>query len=218
MRLSLKTTQVLKNFSIINEGIVIKKGSELSTMAPNKSMLAKAKVDETFDNDFAIHNLNKFLGVLSFLEKPEINLHKDFLTIEEGETKVTFRYGNPSMIATPPSGDIKMSEDVRFNLQSGVLQNILKALGSMQLPAIGVIGDSTGIHISALDPKNASGDSFSIKVAPTNGHKFKFIFAPTNFKFLNMDYDIVISAKGLMYLKGDGVEYWVPAESNCVYE
>lgn len=217
MKLSNKTIQLLKNFSVINPGIIIKKGSGISTIAPNKTLLAKASIEETFDQEFAIHDLSKFLGVLSFLNSPDINLHGDHMTIEEGLTKVTFRYGNPSLIASPPDKNIAMTNDVEFKLSSHTFQTVMKAQGSMQLPEIAVTGDDSGIFLSALDSKNASGDNFSIQVGDSNGHTFKFIFSPNNLKFISTDYDVAISAKGLMYLKGDTVEYWVPAESNSNY-
>lgn len=222
MKLSQKTTSILKNFSLINESIVIKKGSVLGTVSPSKSILAKAKVEETFDREFAIHQLPKFLSVLSFMEKPEITLHTDHLSIEEGQTKVTFRYGNPSLIVSPPDRELTMTSEVKFKLEAATFQTILKAQGSMQLPQIAIKGDTKGIFIAALDPKNSSGDSFSIQVGESNGHEFQFNFVPTNLKFLNLDYDVSISAKGLMYLKGDvagqPVEYWVPAEASSTYK
>lgn len=214
MKLSAKTLQVLKNFSLINPGIVIKKGSLLSTIAPQKTILAKAEIEEEFEREFAIHDLSKFLGVMSFMDTPEIKFHNDTLTIEEGKTKVTFRYGTSSLIAQPPDKQINMSSDVIFDLQPGDFNNILKAQGSMGLPEIAVSGDDGGVYLSALDSKHMSGDSFSIQIGESNGHNFRFVFVPSNLKFINTSYRVTISKQGLMYLKGDNLEYWVPAESN----
>ena len=61
MRLSNDTVAVLKNFSSINQNLVIKAGNEISTMSAMKNIVAKADVKETFPKDFAIYDLNEFL-------------------------------------------------------------------------------------------------------------------------------------------------------------
>lgn len=217
MKLTSRTIQLLKNFSLINPAIVLKEGNILSTIDPNKTMLAKAEVVETFPKECAIYNLSTFLGTLSLVKDPVIEFLDDHLTIKEGLTRVRIRYGNPSLIATPPNKTIPLTEDVQFKLFTVTFQNIMKAQGTMQLPEIAIRGDDDGIFLSALDSKNASGDSFSMQVGESNGHTFNFIFNPLNLKFINDDYDVIVSSKGLMYLKGDKLEYWVPAESNSTF-
>ena len=43
MKLSNHTTSVLKNFATINQNLVIKEGSELTTMSPMKTLLQKQR-------------------------------------------------------------------------------------------------------------------------------------------------------------------------------
>ena len=54
MKLSNGTINVLKNFSTINQNLVIKEGSDISTMSAMKNIVAKAKVEEAFTKEFAI--------------------------------------------------------------------------------------------------------------------------------------------------------------------
>ena len=65
MQISKNTFEVLKNFSEINENLLIKPGNELKTISVMKNVLAKATIEETFDKEFAIYDLNSFLNVLS---------------------------------------------------------------------------------------------------------------------------------------------------------
>ena len=65
MKLSNGTINVLKNFSTINQNLVIKEGSDISTMSAMKNIVAKAKVEEAFTKEFAIYDLNEFLSALS---------------------------------------------------------------------------------------------------------------------------------------------------------
>ena len=54
MKLSNETKEVLKNFSTINQNLVIKEGSSISTMSAMKNIIANASVSENFPKEFAI--------------------------------------------------------------------------------------------------------------------------------------------------------------------
>ena len=58
MKLSDTTVAVLKNYSTINQNLMIKAGSNLSTMSAMKNIVASADVQETFEKDVAIYDLN----------------------------------------------------------------------------------------------------------------------------------------------------------------
>ena len=83
MKLSNETVTVLKNFSTINQNLVIKMGSEISTMSAMKNIVAKAKVKEDFPQEFAIYDLNEFLSAISLFSKPELEFENDFVMITE---------------------------------------------------------------------------------------------------------------------------------------
>ena len=57
MKVSDQTLEVLKNFSEINTNILVKPGSELSTISTAKNILAKATITESFERQFAIYDL-----------------------------------------------------------------------------------------------------------------------------------------------------------------
>ena len=67
MKLSKHTLNMLKNFSDINMSIEIKKGNLLRTVSVQKNILAQAKLEDEFPKDFAIYELNRFLGAVSLL-------------------------------------------------------------------------------------------------------------------------------------------------------
>ena len=64
MRLSKDTVEVLKNFSTINQCILVKEGNKLRTISTMKNILAEADVSEVFPSEFGIYDLNEFLGVM----------------------------------------------------------------------------------------------------------------------------------------------------------
>ena len=50
MQISKQTFDILKNFSEINNGILVKPGSKLETISTMKNILATASLSETFGN------------------------------------------------------------------------------------------------------------------------------------------------------------------------
>ena len=65
MKLSNETVDVLKNFSTINQNILVKEGTKLRTMSTMKNILGEAVIPESFIKEFGIYDLNEFLGVLT---------------------------------------------------------------------------------------------------------------------------------------------------------
>ena len=90
MKLSDKTVGILKNFSTINQNILIKEGSKLRTMSTMKNILAEADVPETFPTDFGIYDLNEFLGVLTLAKDADIQFEDSHMTVSSGKTKIKY--------------------------------------------------------------------------------------------------------------------------------
>ena len=57
MNLTSDTVAILKNFSDINQNILVKPGNQLQTISTLKNILAQADVTEKFDQEFAILSL-----------------------------------------------------------------------------------------------------------------------------------------------------------------
>jgi len=96
MKLSAETITVLKNFSSINQSILVKSGSKLRTISVMKNILAEADVKETFARDFAIYDLNQFLNGLSLHQDPDLNFtNESYIVISEGKRKVKYFFADP---------------------------------------------------------------------------------------------------------------------------
>ena len=85
MKLSKQTLAILKNFSMINQSIVIKPGSKLETISNVKDVFADATIEEIFDKQVSIYDLNELLGVISLFEDPEISLEDSYLLLTQGK-------------------------------------------------------------------------------------------------------------------------------------
>ncbi len=218
MKLEGRTLQILKNFASINPSLQFKQGSFITTISPNKTMMAKASIKEHIPHTFAIYDLSRFLGVLSLFESPTLILEDKFLTVNGSGRRVQYTYADPKLIVTPGDKEVKIpSTDIQFDLKAEVLQSVLKAMGVLGLPEIAVTGEDGIMSVQAIDSKNPSSDKFSVEVGTTNA-TFKMIFLSENIKMLGDDYKVSISSKGIAHFKGSDVEYWIATESSSTYK
>ena len=110
------TIEVMRNFSTINQSIMIYAGNSLATMATTKNIFASAVVATEFPRDFAIYNLPEFLSVLSLFAEPKIEYGENDITIKEGKMKVRYQYSSPAVVISPPKGKSILVRDVLARL------------------------------------------------------------------------------------------------------
>ena len=160
MKLSNETVSVLKNFSTINQNLVIKGGNKIATMSAMKNIVAKAEVLEEFPQTFAIYDLNEFLSAISLFSKPELEFENDFVMItEEGTSKsLKYWYSDPSVVTTPTK-DITMPEcEVKFNLSSDTLSTVTKAAAVIGAPDMALESGS----LKVTDKKNDTANNYAL--------------------------------------------------------
>jgi hypothetical protein len=218
MQLSENTLNILKNFSTINPSILVKEGNVLSTISQQKSIFAKATVEETFPSQFAIYELSKFLGVLSLFKDPEIELSTKQMIIKSGKQSLNYTYADASMIVTPPEKDITFPDpDIEFNVTQEELQKVVRATGVLQLPDIEVVGDGHEVRLCATNSKNPTTDTFTLDVGTTDKN-FNMVFKADNIiKLLSTNYNVKVSSKGLALFTSDSVSYYVATEANSSF-
>jgi hypothetical protein len=217
MILSDKTTKILQNFATINSGMLFRTGNVIRTISPQKTIMAKATVDETFDHDFAIFNLNRFLGVLSLFQNPEIVVGDKSTTIMADKQKLVYVHADPTTFMTPPEKDVTFPiSEVTFKLKSSDLDKVKKAGNVMQLPEIAVTGDGSTMTIRAVDMKNPTADGFSIDVGTTDLN-FNAVFKAEQLVMLPNDYDVSISSKGISKFEAANLTYWVAVEASSTF-
>lgn len=220
MKLSENTVNVLRNFATINQGLVFKSGNTLRTVSKQQNVLGKATVTESFDKNFAIYDLNRFLAVLSSMNDPDLTVGTGNVKIASGTSKTTYGLSDETMVVSAPDNDISVQNaEVKFTLTKDSLAQVLKLSGVLGLPNIAVRGNRKKISIAALDVKNQDSDVFSVDVGDTSA-EFQFIFVTENFKMIPGDYDVQISSKGVSHFKSkkDPLEYWIATEVGSKFE
>ena len=223
MKLNQTTQDILKNFSEINTNILIKPGSELNTISTMKNILAKATINESFDSEFGIYDLNEFLSVVSSLDKPELTLQEKHLTIsaEGSRSKVKYFYSDPSVIVSPTK-EVKMPEsDVTFSLSESNLVQLQKMAAILKAPDLALVGTKDGdVVLKVCDKKNDTSNKFDIVVGENATANYTFYFKVENLKMISGDYDVAVSSKSIAHFTNTKlpIEYWIALEPDSVFD
>lgn len=197
MKLTPDTLALLKNFSAINQSILIRAGKQLRSMSVMKNILVEATITEGFTRDVAIYDLNQFLNCLSLIDDAEVRLEDHAIVITNGTDSIEYRYSDPSVIASPPEKELKLpSEDVCVVLTEEHLSTVKKAAAVLQIPDVSLVGDGSNIYLTVRDKKNSGSNSYRIAVGLTES-TFQFNMKVENLKLLAGDYDVILSAKNL---------------------
>lgn len=216
MKLSNETITLLKNYSTINPSVLFKQGNVLATISPQRSIFAKASITEEVPRQFAVAELNKFLGVLSMFKDPELNFSDNHVEICSGSKKVRYTYADVSAIITPPEKELKFPEaEVEFDLKADDLNAAVKALSVLSLPELAITGDGENVMIQAISSKNSTADNYS-QVVATADKKFRAILKTENLKLLNKDYKVSV-AKNIVKFEADDITYFVAVEANSTF-
>ena len=224
MKLSEHTIEVLKNFATINQNLVIKEGSTLTTMSAMKNIVAKADVEESFDKEVAIYDLNEFLASISLFTSPILEFNDGFVTIKEENSpknSLKYFYSDPSVVTSPNKTITMPSKEVEFTLNGENLNKLKRAAGVIQAPDLVLEKKDADVFLTVKEKKNDTANTFSIDVdTKTEGSNFKFFYKVENLKVMEGNYDVEISSKNISHLKSTNkdVEYWVALEPESSYE
>jgi len=221
MKLSDKTINLLKNFSSINQSILIKEGDSIRTISVMKNILAEAKVPEEFPKDFGIYDLNQFLNAISSLHvNPELDFsNNEYLLIREGKKRNRFFFADPNVIVSPPEKSISLpSEDVCFELDTQVLGTLMKAAAIYQVPDLSVVGEAGVVKLVVHDKKNDTSNTHEEVVGETD-EEFCFNFKVENIKILPGTYEVVVSKKLLSRFESKNHEltYYIALEPDSTF-
>ena len=215
MKLSENTVSVLKNFSNINQNILVKEGNTLHTMSTMKNIIGQASIDETFDCQFGVYDLNEFLGVMSLSKDPDIVFDESFVQVNNGRSRVKYFFSDPSILVTIPEGFNPPETDCTFRINQTTLSDVTKACSVLQLPDVVIRNeDNVGVLV-ATDLKNTTSHEYRVELDPID-FPADFHFKIDNLKMIAGDYDLsVASDKNVSHWthKTKSIQYWIALEA-----
>ena len=221
MNITQNTLSVLKNFSDINQNILVKPGNKIQTISTMKNILAEAEVSEKFESEFAIYDLPEFLRAVDLFQKPALKFNGGSnVTIASADTKQSIKYffADKSVIVAPTKAINMPDQYVSFTLKKSDFERLQKAITTMNLPDVAVSGDGKNIKLVATDKKNKSSNDYSAVIGETD-KKFNAYFKAENLKIIGDDYDIEISQQKISHFvnRNKPVQYWIALEPDSEF-
>ena len=221
MNLSTDTVSILKNFSDINQNILVKPGNKVQTISTMKNILAEAEVPEKFESEFAIYDLPEFLRSVELFDKPDLKFNGGaYVSIAESNTNQSIKYFfADKSVNVAPNKSINMPDKfVTFTLKKDQFTKLLKGVTTLNLPDVAVKGDGKKIKLVCTDKKNKSSNEYSVDVGESD-KKFTAYFKTENFKQIVDDYDVAISKAKISHFvnRNKSVQYWIALEPDSEF-
>jgi len=223
MELCENTLNVLRNFSGINQNIMIRSGNNIKTMSETRNMIATADVSEQFTKDFGIYDLNEFIGVMGLVDTPSLKFEDDFVIVSDssGRSKIKYFYAAEETLTTATK-DVNMPEaDVKFTLDNDTLNKLKKAASTLGHSEVSIKAKDGVLSLSVVENQNATSNAFSIDIDGEfkQDAVFNFIISISNLKILPGDYDVEISSKLITQFKNKELPltYWIALEKSSTY-
>ena len=220
MQLTSDTVAILKNFSDINQNILVKPGNTIQTISTLKNILAQADIKEKFESEFAIYDLPEFLRAYDLFDKSELKFNgAQNMVIKDanGRQSIKYYFADKSVVVAPTKTINMPDKFVTFTLKKENFAKLMRGVTTLNLPDIAVKGDGKEISIVAVDKKTPSND-YSIVVGESD-KKFTAYFKTENFKMIPDDYDVAISKAKISHFinKGKPIQYWIAIEPDSEF-
>lgn len=184
-----------------------------------KNILSEADIQEEFEKDVAIYDLNQFLNCVSLIPGGEVTLEDNSIVISNDTDSVDYRYSDPSVITAPPEKELKLpSVDVEVILTEDNITAVKKAAAVLQIPDVSIVGDGEKVYLTVRDKKNTGSNSYNVAVGDTED-TFQFNLKVENLKVLGGDYDVTISKKNLAKFVSHSrpLEYFIALEPDSTF-
>lgn len=201
MKLSENTLKLLNNYATINNGICIRaaktdKGTEISTIAIDKSTYSSALISEVFEKDVYLYDLGLVLGSLKTFSDAEIKLDEDKLIISQDGNQLKVTYADPSNIIYSDKNPKLPDPALSFTISEESLDKVQKFANMLSAPYLRLEKQGSSLIITtAEEPErdSSSANQFSVDLGEVEYDKdFSLVMQVSTLKLIPGDYDVTI--------------------------
>src|SRR5690606_21713633 len=157
-----------------------------------------ADIPDEIPQDFAVHDLPKFLSMFSILNDPEITFEDSYIIFKSGKKKAKFRYVAPRMIERDETffdREIRLpSIDFSCEIDKQTLKSITEAAAMFEAPQIALQSDGKNVLMTTYNVKDPKSDKMEIEISESD-HKFNLIMDLSVLQFLKRDYQVNVCLK-----------------------
>jgi len=190
---------VLKNFSTINMGILLRPGKKQRTLHPDKVLFAEFELQEDMPVTFGIYDLPNFLNNISLLDNPDLQFDEDKVVMNANQYDMTYYKSDPQLILSPGAQELKLENPkVSFVLPKDEFERITRIAAMNDFPNLTVVGKDGKLTIRAhnkvVEKSSDTSNSvvFNLGVEYNGDNDFEAVFKTSNLKLLPLDYEISI--------------------------
>lgn len=219
MKFSKETLSVLKTLSTINTNILLKPGSQLSTISPQKNVMADVTVAEDFPETFGIYDLSEFLGVISLFDEPDVTFKESYARIGEGSSFIKYYAADQSILVVSQKKINFPSAEVSFTLPAATLAMAMKTAGALRSSDISFVGNGKEVLLQVSDLKNDTANSFSTPVGETT-NVFNANLKVDNLKMMPGEYEVSLTSKKISRFKHTSMDavFYIALEATSKFE
>lgn len=216
MKFSESTLKLLENFNTINTGIHFRKGHVLTSVHPQKTIMAQVTIAEEIPQNFVIYNIGTFLSAISLLKDPTFKFHEDKVVLKSSTTSITYGFADPSTVKGPPDKEVTIGKaDVEIELTAEQISLLFEAAASLKVPDLKVEPREHTIRVVVFDSKDPSSHSYELDTGVTDETNFCFLFKVANLKILSGNYKLAINITAAHFVNKDlPLQYWVAVEKD----
>ena len=223
MKISSKTLSLLQSFAQISSNLLVKPGKKLATRNAVNSIQARAVVDETFPQQFAIYDLNQLLSLISVSQNPDIEFGDKSLTIRsENGGEIEYFYADESLITAPNENAPTLEDIYTFKMTGNDIQTIIKTASIVSATMLNIVSEKGKVTLSINDPKNSTSHSYKKPLGDADV-SFNVKMAIDSFKVVPDEYNVRVAhavaktGKVLVFFfeaTGSDLTYLIAADSS----
>ena len=193
MKISNKTLSLLQSFAQISSNLLVKPGKKLATRNAVYSIQARAVVEETFPQQFAIYDLNQLLSLISVSQNPDIEFGDKSLVIRsENGGEIEYFYADESLVTAPNENPPQLEDVYTFKLTASDIQTIVKTASIVSATMLNIVSDKGKVTLSINDPKNSTSHSYK-KPLGDSASSFNVKMAIDSFKVVADEYNVRVA-------------------------
>lgn len=210
VKLSKLTFDILKTFSTINDGIMIRRGNVLSTMSVDGTCIGTATIEETFPVEFAIYGLSSFLSAVSLFDSPELIFEDGagFVIIKSNGNQIRYWFSSNDFVLFPEETEIVLpTVDYQAEIDGDTFWGFLKGAGVLKHKRMSLVNREGKSLIVACTPDLEQSNDISFAIGDTDNPDGEYTIDISRLKLLSGGYDVKASASGLVQFSHDSVPF-----------
>lgn len=205
MHISESTIKLLNNFAKINQNLMLNEGNLLKTVNVEKTVIAVAHIEDSFDESYGIYDLSEFLNTIGMFNDPELEFHGDVLTISDssdGNIQTKYYAANPEVLTKVPDMKEIPSGEETFTLSSKNFKRLERGGNTLKLNAL-FFEAKNGILTASVQDKDGKNKNL-VSVGLTDkysGEDFSVHISLHKMTILDGDYECSIHGNRILVMK-----------------